>query len=140
MRMHLQAPLAGIALLATAVPAQTNGWVIQHESSRVFVTISIESTNSYEVTTSTDSEGTSNNYPAVSGKSRLETFGIGPGDLHVTVNRLEGSGNGTLYTVDCPESSPPPFTTDWHSRHYSFKRPHLKCSDQADIVIIVASL
>jgi hypothetical protein len=138
--MHLQAPLAGIALLATAVPAQTNGWVIQRDSPRVFVTISIESANSYEVATSTVSDGTSNAYPPVAGKSRLETFGIGPGDLHVTVNRLDGSGNATLYTVDCPESSPPPYATDWHSRHYSFKKPHLKCSDQADIVIIVASL
>jgi hypothetical protein len=140
MRMHLQAPLAGIALLATAVPAQTNGWVIQQVNPRLFVTISIESTNSYEVATSTISDGASNTYPSVSGKSRLETFGIGPGDLHITVNRLDGSGNGALYTADCPESSPPPFATDWHSRHYSFKNPHLKCSDQAEIVIIVASL
>ena len=119
--------------------AQVTEWPVVEHHQRLFVTVSIDAPHRYAVATASENGGESFPYRTVSGKGQLETFGVGPGELHITVTRLDGQS--TIHSVACPEerqqSSP---HTVWRSRHYSSIYPNLTCRDKAEVVVTVASM
>jgi hypothetical protein len=93
----------------------------------------------YGVATYSQNGGENFSYRTVSGKNQLETFGVGPGELHITVNRMDGKS--VIHAVDCAEEQPEPNpNTVWRSRHYSSGNPNLTCHDKADVVVTVSSM
>jgi hypothetical protein len=124
--------------IATVVSAQTNGWIVNNPPDRVYVTVSIDSRYQYTVDSFSLNEGSKLAYRPVSGSNKVETFGTGRGDLHITVTRLNGNNKHDLYTVDCETSAPKsPQTWQWRERHYSSTNSNLKCSEKAEVVITV---
>jgi hypothetical protein len=53
----------------------------------------------YAVGTASENGGESFPYETVSGKGQLETFGVGPGGLRMTLL----DGKSTIHSVGCPE-------------------------------------
>ena len=127
------------ALFGTVAFAQVTEWPVVERHQRLFVTVSIDGSHRYAVATASENGGESFPYRTVSGKGQLETFGVGPGELHITVTLLDGKS--TIHSVGCPEerqqSSP---HTVWRSRHYSSIYPNLTCRDKAEVVVTVASM
>ena len=126
-------------LFGSVAFAQVTEWPIVEPQQRLFVTVSIDGPYRYAVATASEKGGESFPYRAVSGKGQLQTFGVGPGELHITVTRLDGKS--TIHSVACPEepqrSSP---LAVWRSRHYSSTNPNLTCRDKAEVVVTVASM
>jgi hypothetical protein len=119
--------------------AQVTEWPVVEPHQRLFVTVSIDGPHRYAVAAASENGGESFPYRTVSGKGQLKTFGVGPGELHITVSLLDGKS--TIHSVACPEegqqSSP---HTVWRSRHYSSIYPNLTCRDKAEVVVTVASM
>ena len=125
------------ALFGTVAFAQVTEWPVVERHQRLFVTVSIDGPHRYAVTTASENGGESFPYRTVSGKGQLETFGVGPGELHITVALLDGKS--TIHSVACPEEGQSPHTV-WRSRHYSSTNPNLTCRDKAEVVVTVASM
>jgi hypothetical protein len=126
-------------LLGAIAFAQVTEWPVVERHQRLFVTVSIDGRHRYAVATASENGSESFPYRTVSGKGQLETFGVGPGELHITVTLLDGKS--TIHSVVCPEepqqSSP---HSVWRSRHYSSTNSNLACRDKAEVVVTVASL
>jgi hypothetical protein len=127
------------ALLGAVAHAQVTEWPAVERHQRLFVTVSIDGPHRYAVATASENGGESFPYRTVSGKGQLETFGVGPGQLHITVTLLDGKS--TIHSVTCPEERQQSYPhTVWRSRHYSSTNPNLTCRDKAEVVITVLSM
>jgi hypothetical protein len=130
---------ATVALFASIAFAQVTEWPVVERHQRLFITVSIDGSYRYAVATASENGGERFPYRTISGKQQLETFGVGPGELHISVTRLDGKS--TIHSVECPEERKPPYpNTVWRSRHYSSSNPDLTCRDKAEVVVTVASM